>query len=490
MDRAKAAVQVLFIDIGQQLIPIITKLVSAVAPAIQGLINFAQATSKNQVAMALIEAALITFAGVILAVVIPAFVAWAIGAWNVAAANIAAFWPIYLIVAIIVVVIAAVILAVQHWGQIAAWLKAAWSATVTFFQIIWNGILVGLKAVGQFFVNVWNGIVSGVRAAWAWIVGIVQAGLAFLVNMFMAPFRAIGALFSWLYNHNYYFKALIDKIRQIIQAGLAWLKNAWQTVVNWLAGLWHTLSTLASNAWNAVKTAVVNAVMAVVNWLRTQWDNEVKGLGIIWNKLKDLMGKAWQAVSSLLSSLWNTYVSKPLQNLWNSIVNFANGWPKQAVQWGINMIQGFINGLMSMLGKIKDAAGSIMKNVASILGFHSPAKEGEGRYIIQWGQGMIAGFSSGVLSAIPALKASVALAMHNGLSPMSPPALSSMPYGRPPSGNSYSSSNGGNHYGNNYFTIPGNQNPDSIAKAVEQRLNQKFRRSGVMGNPAYGARNS
>ncbi len=67
-----------------------------------------------------------------------------------------------------------------------------------------------------------------------------------------------------------------------------------------------------------------------------------------------------------------------------------------AKNWGKNMIQGFIDGMKSMTSNAKQTASGIVKSIASFLGFHSPAKEGEGRHIIEWGENMILGFMDGI----------------------------------------------------------------------------------------------
>lgn len=492
MAQAKESVETLFIKIGQHLLPILTKVVGVISPAVTWLTNFASAVMHNQTAIAIISGVLAGFVALILMLLVPAFIAWATAAWSAAVATIAATWPFLLAAAIIAAVVAIIILAVQHWGQIVDWLKGVWGKIVQFFQGLWDKITKAFQLQVAIFKQVWDKIVAGLHTAWDNIVGAVKAGLKWLWDTFTAPFRAIGALFQWLYNHNYYFKLLVDTIRKWVAAGLVWLQAAWNTVVKWLANLWNGLKDKVSQAWNAVTKATQTAVMVAWNWLVGIWNNVTKWLTDKWNGFADLASKAWQAVSRVFSSIWNTYIAGPLGDLWNRFTKWFGDLAKTALDWGKNLIQGFINGIQNMLGQVGQAASNVASTVAKFLGFHSPAAEGEGRFIIQWGSNMLKGFSSGVMEAIPQLQASVALAMKQGTTPISsPPALATVPYGRPPMGNSYSSyAGGGNHYGNNTFVISGSVNPDATANAVMQKLNQRFRRSGTMGNSAFGARNS
>jgi TP901 family phage tail tape measure protein len=440
VDQAKQALNAFMIQLGTQLFPVFNQLMAVLFPIIQaflqwivnsgiiknilqGLVSTLQflvtvgtAVStflkNNAAAMEAVRVVLIVLAIAIGVILVAALYLWISAAIMAGVANIIAFWPVYLVVAAIVAIIALVVLAVTHWGQIAGWLQGVWSAVAGFFVGLWNDLLSGLQAVGQWFANLWSGITTGVGNFFSGLESAVQAGLAAILNYFLAPFRAIGALFSWLYNHNYYFKALIDAIRNIITAGLKWLTDQWNRFTGWLGGLWSGLTGKASQAWNAISGAVSGATTSTGNWLQGAWKNTTTWLGNTWSGFKNLMSQAWSAVSGVISGAWNTYIVKPLQNLWNSMVNFANGWPKQALQWGVNLIQGFINGIKNMIGGIGNALGNVGNTIKNFLGFHSPTKEGPGSEADQWAPNLIKMYAKGLQSAMPTLQASLGLVMH------------------------------------------------------------------------------
>ncbi len=79
--------------------------------------------------------------------------------------------------------------------------------------------------------------------------------------------------------------------------------------------------------------------------------------------------------------------------------------------FGKNIIQSFINGIMSMIGGVGQAAQNIIGTVTSFLGFHSPAKQGPGKDLMTWGPGLVKGFSDGILAAKPILQSSLNLLM-------------------------------------------------------------------------------
>lgn len=68
------------------------------------------------------------------------------------------------------------------------------------------------------------------------------------------------------------------------------------------------------------------------------------------------------------------------------------------VEWGENLIGGFVEGIKSKIRSVQDAVKGVISAAAEFIGFHSPAKKGEGRYIVDWGANMISGFLDGVES--------------------------------------------------------------------------------------------
>lgn len=489
MAQAGQAVNVFMIKLGQKLLPIASQVVGFFAnnflPALEKLGtwlgNVANFFEKNQTAMNALKAVLLAAGIVIAGILIPAFVGWAIAMAPVVIEALLLAAPFILLGIIVAAVIFGIIEAIQNWGAIVNWLKGIWSAIVGFFQNLWNGILLGLRIVGQWFSNLWSGITSGVGKFFSGLGSLVQKGMQFIVNWFLLPIHIIVGLFNWLYQHNTYFKKLIDAIKHIISIGLTWLKDQWNRFTGWLGSLWSGLKNIATNAWNAVKNAVTSVVNTIVGWLKTAWQDELKGLSNIWNGLKDLMTKAWQAVSGVLSGAWNNFVVKPLQNLWSSIVNFANGWPKQAVQWGINLIQGFINGIKNMAGQVGNAVSGIAGKVGSFLGFHSPAKEGPGSDADKWAPNLMAMYSKGLQASIPQLQASLNMVMR--------PIVGSLTGGTlPPSGLTRpiapSSSNGGHVFNISINTMAGSPSEvRRMANLVQQEMGRQFRAT----TPGYGA---
>src|SRR5579884_1936188 len=493
---------------------------------------------------------------------ITGFIAWATAAGAAAIATLAATWPILAIGAAIGLVVAGIILAIQHWGAIVSWLKGVWSAfsswfgsvmsaVGTFFHTVWTGIQ-------QFFVAVWNAIVSVARVVGMVLLAVIigPIGLAVLyiithwtqVKQFLSnlwngivslaksiwnnitsaistAIQTVVGWFSWLYNHNYYFKDLVDFIRNLFTALGSWLhttwhtivswvtntwqtlvsdaqtlwndlttairtavqtewqgiQNIWNTITSWLGSVWHALSSLATGIWNTITATISNFLQMEWTGIQNIWNTVVSFLRGIWNTIVADVSTMWSKISSFFVNAWSTYISGPLSSLWNNFSSWFGNLASQALSWGANLLQGFINGILSMLGNLKNAVGNVLSTIAGLLGFHSPTKEGEGRFIIQWGQNMVKGFSQGVVDAIPTLQAAVNLAMQPVAQTMGAPASAGPAQ--------IASSGGGTHHYHNTITVQVNgqrskSEAQEIADVVEARMTKKFK--GNNGNAWHG----
>lgn len=375
LSRASASVQTLMIDIGQNLLPVLTKLVGAVAPAVTWLINFASATSKNQVAMDFIKGALAGFALLLIMVLVPAFISWAVAAGAAAIATLAATWPLLLIAAGVALLIAGLMLLIQHWKQVSDFLSGLWKRISQGFQ----------DDVVKPFGNMFNHLGTGFHDDVVVPIGNLFNNLGTTIH---DTINNIGTFFSNLG------KTVHDTVNSIGQ----WFQD--------LPG-------------NIVKS-IDNLVSQGEKKFRDFWNNVVKDAKSILSNIGTAIGDGFKSAIDFLF---------------------------------IDPINGIINGVNNVTSKIGVPAIPHIPRLA--LG------------------GDIIGAGS-------------VLVGENG------PEVLNLPSGAsvvPLSGSSASRSTSGNVY-NSVVVYGGNGNPQQIADMVMDRLNRLYRRSGLMGNPAVGARSS
>lgn len=463
------------------------------------------------------------------------FMGWAAAAGAAAIATIAATWPILLIGAIIAAVVVGILLAVQHWGQITAWLKGVWSAFASWFGGLMSAlgtkvhdIVTGVggmfSSLGTNLHNTATNIKNGVGQTFSNLGSTLHNTATNIKNGVGNAFSALGTgvvnAFKWMYDHNYYFQHMVDGLRALASALQIWLgqtwsaiqqkasaiwsaistfvigvwtkisgvaTSVWNAISTFLTGTWNKTSSAATSIWTTITTAIVNAVTAAWNWLVSIWTTATTWLGTQWNKFTGLAQQAWNAVSGVFASIWNTYIAGPLGNLWNQFTGWFGNLANQAFQWGKNLIQGFINGIGSMFSAVGTAAHNIAQTVWSILGFHSPAKEGPGATADQWAPNLMKMYAAGIQQGLPAIRMAVSAAVQQ-TTPLNPAASGPLaPTGR-------GSSGGGttvHHYNMGGITVNAmdrQHTPKELANMVLDELSRKLRSSGGFVTNTSGGR--
>ncbi len=332
---------------------------------------------------------------------IPAIVAglvvWAAAAWTAAAGMIAATWPVLAIGAAIAIVVAGIILAVQHWGDITKWLGGIWSAFSSWFMGM-------LSATGNFFKSLWDGVINWFKSVWNGAVAVVSAVVTWLGNVWQDAVNTVVGWFVWLYNHNYYFKDLVDAIVGFFTGVFSWLKDKWNEFSGWISGVWKGISSKASEIWGNVSTTVKDKSGQATNWLHDNWNKASDATNSFFTTIGKATVNAWNYISNVFSQVWTTYISPPLTSLWNNVSTWFTGLVSQAQQWGVNLIKGFTNGITSMMGSVGNAVSGVADKVKSLMGFHSPTKEGPASDSDRWAPAFVNMFASGLEAGIPKIE--------------------------------------------------------------------------------------
>lgn len=353
MSRVQASMQVLMITIGQALLPAISKIVGAIAPVITSFTQWLSKGENMQTFLTILGGAFAGFAVIILAIVVPAMWAWA-------TATIAATWPILLIGAIVAVVVVGIILAIRNWGAISKWLQNAWNTTI--------------HAIGNFF---------------SWLGTHVHQILSAIGS-------AIGGFFS----------ALGTKVHQGLDAVVNFFKAAWAWVLN-----------AAKIAFTVLLLIIIGPIGDLIVLIVTHWKQIQSFISTTWTNIQNIARAAWFAFLALATQFIVNIILKFLQlkadvtnhvqALITTVRTFFTNLPAQALQWGENLITGFINGIRSKLDAVGNAASSVVNTVKNFLGFHSPAKQGPGSDADTWAPNLMKMYVKGIQGGMAGIKVAV-----------------------------------------------------------------------------------
>ena len=114
-----------------------------------------------------------------------------------------------------------------------------------------------------------------------------------------------------------------------------------------------------------------------------------------WNIVKDTVGSVWGAIKNAasggISGLVDLVATIP-KKLFNILGNLG----KTAVNWGKDLLAGFINGVKSKIGDLKNTIAGVGDKVKSFLHFTEP-DEGPLKNFNSWAPDMMRNYSRGIL---------------------------------------------------------------------------------------------
>ena len=312
--------------------------------------------------------------------------------------------PIGIVLTLIVALVAGFVLAYNKIGWFrdgvnAVWaaIKTATAAVVSWFQTyvwpllqaVWQGILIGARALWSGIQIVWNGIMAAVRA----VVGWFQSYVAPVVQ---AVFSAVGAVMTWLYQNivkpvflgiQLYIKAWWTVVSTIFNAVVAFfnavLKPAFQIFGEVVRVVFQLITGIVQIWWAAVKivfkavvTYLKNTLGAAFKWFKDSiitpvWNGIKTAIKVSWdfirakvfqpivnfiksqltprfNAFKATISVVWNAIKSTISTVWNKFI-KPV---FLAIVNYVK-----------NQIQVRFNRLKSNVTTVWNAIKSVISSV-------------------------------------------------------------------------------------------------------------------------------
>lgn len=318
-----------------------------------------------------------------------------------AAAAIAAALPYILIAAVIAAAIVGLVLLVQHLGFLNVLLmlgKAAWAA-------IWPSIQEAGQAIKGAFLEavkqlqpVWQQLVQAFNQAKPVLlvlgavlgtlivvsIGILLGTLRGLINVLVAVIttviRVVAGIVQVFGGIIQFFMGLFTVLHGIFTGNFTEIQNGWKQmgagIMNIVQGLWNAVSAVFVGAFNVIKGFVWGFIQGIVGFF-TNLANTLVHHSII----PDMMSAILGSITGFIPHILGAFASMVVQ-----LVSHASQLPdkiKQAIgnvgnflySAGQSLIQGFINGLSSMIGSLMNAAGNMLNNLRNLFP-HSPAKEG------------------------------------------------------------------------------------------------------------------
>ena len=249
------------------------------------------------------------------------------------------------------------------------------------------------------------GIIAGIAAAIAAIITIVTNW---------------GAITEW-------FSGVWQAVCGAITAAWEGVKAFFEGIPAWWSGIWTQVKVFFSSTWEAIKAKAAEVFSNIVESVRTKFNEAKTAITEVWTNIKEWLSQTVESIKTKVVETFGNVVTgvqekvegirTAVENGIQKAVNFITALPGKALQWGKDFIQGFIDGISSMIGGVVDAVSGIADRITSWLHFSRP-DEGPLREYETWMPDFMKGLAKGIRDNTGLVEDAVSgLAMNMTVSP-------------------------------------------------------------------------
>ena len=288
-------------------------------------------------------------------------------------------------------------------------------------SVDWSAFSASVSSVFKFLVDNGNLIVSiiaGIAAGFvAWNVASMIMTVITAIKGFVTALQAGKTAMQALniaMNANPF--VLIATLIAGVVAALITLWNTNENFRNGVIEIWENVKEFISGVVSAIveffTVTIPNAFNAVIDFVKTNWQallmllvNPFAGaFKLLYdncegfrNVVDNMVQRVKDAFSNMLEKVKEIAhnIGDAVKNGIQLAVDFITSLPGKALQWGRDFIQGFVDGIRSMINSVIDAVKGIANTVADWLHFSRPEK-GPLREYERWMPDMIDGMVSGI----------------------------------------------------------------------------------------------
>lgn len=279
------------------------------------------------------------------------------------------------------------------------------------FGLIVSIIKTAISVITALF-SVWKTVASaifgpilrGIVALFQWAFGMVKQHVEMMLAIITFVWNAIvaflGPILEWIVDKvtwafNTFLsivRAVLDFLQPYVQAAVSFISDViekvWAFITKVTETVWNGIKLFFTTLWNAITAIFQNAVDTVVAI--------INGIKVIVDKIREFFGKLKAAADGGTGSLI-AFIKEIPGKILDALGNLAS----LLFGKGKDLVQGLIDGILSMIQKLKDTAKKLVDTVGRFLP-GSPAKEGplSGKgYVLKRGQRFVADFAAGILGA-------------------------------------------------------------------------------------------
>lgn len=217
----------------------------------------------------------------------------------------------------------------------------------------------------------------------------------------------------------------LTTIRAVISGWVTFISTIWQNfgsqIMNVVQGAWTFVLNIIDAALNIIR-GVIDVVCGLItgDWGRV-WDGIKSIFSGVWDAIKAVLSAALTLIQNVLSAAWEI-IKGIFTGAWDAIKNGTIDGIKAVLGFyislpgrilgalgdlgsllfdaGKKLLRGFIDGIFSMFGEVKDTLGNLVGKLTSWKG--PPAKDA--RLLYNAGRLVMGGFDAGLQDGIPGVR--------------------------------------------------------------------------------------
>lgn len=212
---------------------------------------------------------------------------------------------------------------------------------------------------------------------------------------------AIEAVIAWIREHWPEIEAVIrpvlEQVQLIITTAVGVIRETFQILIDLIggdfSGAWRNLQELIGIVWAGIQSTIENYLQLIGELLGVAWEGIKAGAEAGWELVKQAVADAWENIRTAISDAF-ARVEEFMRSIPGRVVAALGDLSGVLRDAGIQLIQGFIDGITSKFGDVKDTLGDLTSKATSWKGPPEVDKVllfGSGQMLID---GLIAGLQS------------------------------------------------------------------------------------------------
>ncbi|MBC1491391.1 tape measure protein [Listeria booriae] len=298
-------------------------------------------------------------------------------------------------------------IAITAWTLFATSILGVIQPFILIFMAAWSGISAGLSSI-------WSGIKNIAQGAWTLIKNVILAPVLLLIDLVTGDMEGFKAHLTGIWNNIkgaaiQIWTGIKQVVSGLIQVLVSYAKGVWNGFKQYIITLWNAIKASASAIWNGIKAVVSGLVTGLVNGVKSLWNSLKSTTSSIWIGIKSLASSIWNGIKTTVVNLakgiidgaiekWNDLKEKT-KAAFDEVVGFIKD-PLENVdlfEIGRNIIEGLINGISDIAGKVADKVGEIADGIVKVftktLKIGSPSRVFD-QFGVWTGEGYINGIAS------------------------------------------------------------------------------------------------